>query len=103
MKKILFSAALLMGAAVSFAGTPKGENKDAAKAQPTEVATATETKTEQKAQQLYWYTPDGANSLGYGENPNNGCSQPGVGCAIGFLNEDADPGVDAPDQTRKED
>ncbi len=58
MKKLLFSAALIMGAAaVSFAGNPKGETKDANTA-----------KTEAKAgNQLFWYDVvyDGAHPNGY--------------------------------------
>lgn len=55
MKKIIFSAALLMGfAVVSFAGNPKDGK-----------ATATENTTETKAgQQLYWYR------VSYATNPN---------------------------------
>lgn len=49
---------------------------------------------------LYWYTPDGQTSLGQGENPNNGCTAIGSGCAIGFSDPNADPTVDTPDQTR---
>ncbi|MGE9310483.1 hypothetical protein ACLOAU_02500 [Niabella sp. CJ426] len=67
MKKILFSAALMMGfAVVSVAGTPKSESK------PTETQS-----TNKSGQSLYWYDVvyDGSHQDGYvpnGTTPEQG-------------------------------
>lgn len=58
MKKVLFSAALLMAAAtVSFAGTPKGETKDA------KAETATKTESTSTLEQEEFYVDDNGDRI----------------------------------------
>jgi hypothetical protein len=99
MKKILFSAALLMGAAtISFAGNPKGETKDA----KTPIENGQETTTKQKAQALYWY--DGSTGVLLDPNPSeeplSDCNAPSGNCARGFEQPVSDPINTQTDHTR---
>ena len=47
----------------------------------------------------YWYTPNGATYLGFGEFPNTFCQQEGTGCAKGYISMPADPIGDIPQKT----
>lgn len=41
----------------------------------------------QNIQEYYWYSADGLIPMGYGENPDGGCAETGVGCAKAYPEE----------------
>lgn len=48
---------------------------------------------------FFWYDLSGG-SLGFGAEPNNGCTASGTNCARGFISEPDDPTTEQPDETR---
>ena len=77
MKKFILSAGIMLAAAVTFAGTPKGETKDANTSEPKE-ASATKTQAI-----LYWFDADNGTYMGHSEL--SGCLNDGTkACQNGY-------------------
>lgn len=93
-KSILAIAAIMAISTISFAGSKNDANANSTKkTEPTETKVKVEGEVSSTAGQiLFWYSDDGTQALGQGEEPSGSeCGPTGAGCAKGYTSSQSTP------------